>query len=67
MKRNGKRPRIRGEVRIVSKEELRRMIDKAARKQLGLSGEEVMERIKRGKAGDNNAWVHLSMLASMLR
>ena len=67
MKRNGRWPRIRGEVRIVSKDELRQMIDHAARKQLGLSGQEVLERIKKGQAGDNNAWTHLSMLAHMLR
>ena len=67
MKQNGRRPRIRGEIRIVNRDELRQMIDKMARKQLGLSGQEVLERIKKGRAGDNNAWTHLSMLANMLR
>jgi len=67
MKRNGKRPRIRGEVRMVNRDELREMIDSIARKRLGLSGQEVLDRIKKGQAGDNNAWVHLSMLAHMLR
>lgn len=67
MKRNGRRPRLRGEVRIVNKDELRQMIDKVARKRLGLSGQEVLDRIKKGQAGDNYVWDHLSMLAHMLR
>jgi len=67
MKRNGKRPRIRGEIRFVNREELREMIDSIARKRLGLSGQEVLDRIKKGQAGDNIAWIHLSMLAHMLR
>ena len=67
MKRNGRRPRIRGEVRIVNRDELREMIDSIARKRLGLSGQEVLDRIKKGRAGDNYVWDHLSMLAHMLR
>ena len=67
MKGNGRRPRIRGEVRIVNKDELREMIDSIARKRLGLSGEEVLERIRKGQAGDNYVWDDLSMLAHMLR
>ena len=67
MKRNGQRPRIRGEVRIVNRDELRQMIDKVAQKRLGLSGQEVLDRIKKGEAGDNYVWDHLSMLAHMLR
>ena len=67
MKRNGRSPRIRGEVRIVNRDELRQMIDQVARKRLGLSGQEVLDRIKKGQAGDNYVWDHLSMLAHMLR
>ena len=67
MKRNGKQPRIRGEIRFVNREELREMIDSIARKRLGLSGQEVLDRIKKGQAGDNYVWDHLSMLAHMLR
>jgi hypothetical protein len=52
---------------MVNREELRQMIDSIARKRLGLSGPEVLDRIKKGQAGDNIAWIHLSMLASMLR
>ena len=67
MKQNNHKPRIRGEVLTVDREGLRRIIDKEARKNLGLSGQEALGRIQSGHAGDNHVWSHLSMLAGMLR
>ena len=67
MKRNGRKTRIRGEVIIGDMNDLRELIDKIARKKLGLSGQEALERIQNGQAGDNYVWDDLSILASMLR
>lgn len=67
MKRNGRKPRIRGEVLIVNEDGLRKLIDRIARKKLGLSGQEALERIENGQAGDNFVWDDLSGLANMLR
>ena len=66
MKRNGRKARIRGEVVIVDEDGLRKLIDKIARKKLGLSGQEAMERIESGQAGDNFIWDDLSILTNML-
>jgi len=66
MKRNGRKTRIRGEVIIVDEDGLRKLIDKIARKKLGLSGQEAMERIESGQAGDNFIWDDLSILTNML-
>ena len=67
MKRNGRKPRIRGEVLIVNEDGLRKLIDRIARKKLGLSGQEALERIENGQAGDNYVWDNLSGLAILLR
>ena len=67
MKRNGRKPRIRGEVLIVNEDGLRKLIDRIARKKLGLSGQEALERMENGQAGDNYVWDDLSILANMLR
>ncbi|OFV96679.1 MAG: hypothetical protein A3H28_03815 [Acidobacteria bacterium RIFCSPLOWO2_02_FULL_61_28] len=67
MKRNGRKPRIRGEVLIVNEDGLRKLIDRIARKKLGLSGQEALERIENGQAGDNFIWGDLSGLAILLR
>ena len=67
MKRNGQKARIRGQVVTVDKSALRELIDKEARERLGLSGEEALEQIRKGQAGDNYVWTDLSMLANMLR
>ena len=67
MKRNGRKTRIRGEVIIGDMNDLRELIDKIARKKLGLSGQEALERIQNGQAGDNYVWDDLSILANMLR
>ena len=67
MKRNGRKTRIRGEVIIVDENGLRKLIDRIARKKLRLSGEEALERIENGQAGDNYIWDDLSILANMLR
>ena len=67
MKRNGRKTRIRGEVIIGDENDLRKLIDTIARKKLGLSGEEALERIENGQAGDNYIWDDLSILANMLR
>ena len=67
MKGNGRKTRIRGEVIIVDEDGLRKLIDKIARKKLGLSGQEAMERIESGQAGDNFIWDDLSILTYMLR
>ena len=67
MKRNGRKTRIRGEVIIGDENDLRKLIDKIARKKLGLSGQEALERIQNGQAGDNYVWDDLSILANMLR
>ena len=66
MKGNGRKARIRGEVVIVDEDGLRKLIDKIARKKLGLSGQEAMERIESGQAGDNYIWDDLSILTNML-
>lgn len=66
MKRNGRKPRIRGEVIKGDENDLRKLIDKIARKRLGLSGQEAMERIENGQAGDNFIWDDLSILTNML-
>ena len=66
MKGNGRKTRIRGEVIIVDEDGLRKLIDKIARKKLGLSGQEAMERIESGQAGDNFIWDDLSILTNML-
>lgn len=67
MKRNGRKPRIRGEVIIVDEGGLRKLIDRIARKKLGLSGEEALKRMEKGQAGDNYVWDDLSGLATLLR
>ena len=67
MKRNGRKPRIRGEVIVGNENDLRELIDKIARKKLGLSGQEALERIENGQAGDNYIWDDLSGLAILLR
>ena len=67
MKRNGRKTRIRGEVLIVNEDGLRKLIDRIARKKLGLSGQEALERIENGQAGDNFIWGDLSGLAILLR
>ena len=67
MKRNGRKPRIRGEVIIVDENGLRKLIDTIARKKLGLSGQEALERMEKGQAGDNYVWDDLSGLATLLR
>ena len=67
MKRNGRKTRIRGEVIIGDENDLRNLIDRIARKRLGLSGQEALERIQNGQAGDNYIWDDLSILANMLR
>ena len=67
MKRNGRKTRIRGEVIIGDENDLRELIDKIARKKLGLSGQEALERIENDQAGDNYVWDDLSILANMLR
>ena len=67
MKRNGRKTRIRGEVIVGDENDLRKLIDTIARKKLGLSGEEALERIENGQAGDNYIWDDLSILANMLR
>ncbi len=66
MKRNGRKPRIRGEVVKGDENDLRKLIDTIARKRLGLSGQEAMERIENGQAGDNFIWDDLSILTNML-
>ena len=67
MKGNGRKARIRGEVIVGNEDDLRKLIDKIARKRLGLSGQEAMERIENGQAGDNFIWDDLSILTYMLR
>ena len=67
MKGNGRKTRIRGEVLIVNEDGLRKLIDRIARKKLGLSGQEALERMENGQAGDNYVWDDLSILANMLR
>lgn len=68
MARNGRKPESRGQFLVVrDKAELRRLIDRESRARLGLSGEEALDRIRRGKAGDNYVWTHLSMLAGILQ
>ena len=67
MKGNGRKTRIRGEVLIVNEDGLRKLIDRIARKKLGLSGQEALERIENGQAGDNYVWDNLSGLAILLR
>ena len=67
MKGNGRKTRIRGEVLIVNEDGLRKLIDRIARKKLGLSGQEALERMENSQAGDNYVWDDLSILASMLR
>ena len=66
MKRNGRKTRIRGEVIIGDENDLRELIDRIARKKLGLSGQEALERIENGQAGDNYVWDALSGLAILL-
>ena len=67
MKRNGRKPRIRGEVIVGDQNDLRKLIDKIARKRLGLSGQEALARIQNGQAGDNYVWDALSGLEILLR
>ena len=67
MKRNGRKPRIPRGGLIVNEDGLRKLIDRIARKKLGLSGQEALERIENGQAGDNYVWDNLSGLAILLR
>ena len=67
MKQDGRKARSGGEVLTVDKQGLRQIFDKEAQKRLRLSGQEALERIQTGQAGDNYIWSDLSILASMLR
>ena len=67
MKQNGHKASVGGQfLMLKDRDELRQLIDREAQRHLRLSGQQVVDRIRSGTAGDNYVWSHLSMLTRML-
>ena len=67
MKRNGHKASVGGKfLMLKDRDELRQLIDREAQRHLRLSGKQAVDRIRRGMAGYNYVWSHLSMLTRML-
>lgn len=65
MKSNDRKKQPAAEVVELDQKGLVRLFNRRARL-LGISGTEALDRIKKGKAGDNYLWSDLGMLATML-
>jgi hypothetical protein len=65
MSRNGDKQAVGGGFLKVDRDGLLRLIDEEAR-QLGLDGQQALDRLAKGQAGDNYIWSDISLLASLL-
>ena len=64
--RNHRRRLRNNGVRFLSRQELDEYFDRQARKLVGLSGEEALDRIRKDDVGKSLAWTSLSLLAPLL-
>lgn len=58
--------RAKNGVLFLSRKELEEYFELQAKRLVGLSGEEALDRIRRGQAGKSLGWASLSLLAPLL-